>query len=123
MAIPRLRQLRRDKLLFTLALNTVRLHLEEADRLALAPHLHEAPDADLQLIQQHLDRWVSTSTTYVMQKYRCSVKEALELIGELQNDLKRGISPSELRQVPLQGLLHVPPEALAGEQPPAAADQ
>lgn len=123
MGLPRLRQLRRDKLLFTLALNTVRLHLEESDRITLAPHLLEAPDEDLQLIQQHLFQWVNLSTNYIMRKYQCPIQVALELLGELQNDLKRNISPTELRQVPLQGLLQVPAEALAGEQPPAAADQ
>lgn len=123
MAIPRLRQLRRDKLLFTLALNTVRLHLEESDRIALAPHLLEAPDEDLQLIQQHLFQWVNLSTGYITRKYRCSIQVALELLGELQNDLKRTISPTELRQMPLQGLLQVPAELPAGEQLPAAADQ
>jgi hypothetical protein len=109
MGLPRLRQLRRDKLLFTLALNTVRLHLEEADRIALAPHLREAPDEDLQLIQHHLFRWVDLSTTHIMHKYHCALPAALELLGELQNDLKRNISLGELRQVPLQGAPHVVP--------------
>ena len=109
MGLPRLRQLRRDNLLFTLALNTVRLHLEESDRIALAPHLRETPDEDLQLIQHHLFRWVDLSTTHIMHKYRCALPVALELLGELQNDLKRNIPLGELRQVPLQGVPQLVP--------------
>lgn len=119
MGLPRLRQLRRDKLLFTLALNTVRLHLEEADRIALAPHLRDAPDEDLQLIQHHLFRWVDLSTTHIMHKYRCPLPVALELLGELQNDLKRNIPIVELRQVPLQGVPQLVP---VWEPEPAPAE-
>ncbi len=128
MGLPRLRQLRRDKLLFTLALNTVRLHLEEAERIAQAPHLRDAPDEDLQLIQYHLFRWVDLSTTHIRHKYRCPLPVALELLGELQNDLKRNIPVAELWQVPLQGVPQlVPvwePESAPNEvTPPAESAQ
>lgn len=105
MALPRLRQLRRDKLVFSLAVNAVRLHLEEADRLAQQPGLRDAPDADLQLIQQSADQWVGLSTSYLLRKYRCTMKEALELLGELQAELKRSIPVNELRQIPLHSVL------------------
>lgn len=120
MAAPRLRQLRRDKTLFALAMNAIRLHLEEDDRLALQPQLREAPDAALLFIQQNIDRWVSLSTSYLMQKYRCPAAQAMQLLGELQADLKMGVSINELRQVPYQHALAMPADLLAGQQPTAA---
>lgn len=122
MALPRLRQLRRDKTLFTLAMNAVRLHLEEADRLHQQPQLREAPDADLQLIQQSIDQWVDLATGYLMRKYRCPLRQALELLGELQGDLQRTIPASELRQVPFTAALSLPPALLAAQQEAAAAE-
>ena len=106
---PRLRQLRRDNTLFKLAMNAIRLHLEEDDRLAQQPQLREAPDADLQLIQQHIDQWVGVATGYLMRKFRCSAAQAMQLLGELLVDLKRGIPVGELRQVPYQQALFLPP--------------
>lgn len=117
MNLPRLRQLRRDKTLFTLAMNTIRLHLEEADRLASQPQLREAPDADLLLIQQSIDQWASLASGYIMQKFKCPLPMALQLLGELQNDLKMSVSGGELRQVPYQQAIYLPPARVAGQQP------
>jgi hypothetical protein len=114
MPTPRPRQLRRDKTLFPLAMNITRLHLEEADRLALQPHLREAPDADLLLIQQSIDQWVGVATGYVMQKHRCQATQAMQLLGELLADLKAAISVNELRQVPFQHAL--PPQPIASQE-------
>lgn len=118
-ATPRIRQLRRDRTLFTLALNTIRLHLEEEERLARQPHLREAPDADLLLIQQSVDQWVSLSASYIMRKFRCQLAQALQLLGELQAEMKRGIPLAELWQLPLAGALSLPPALLAEQQPQA----
>lgn len=115
-ALPRARQLRRDKTLFTLAVNTIRLHLEEEERLALQPQLREAPDVDLLFIQQSADQWVSLSTEYIRRKFKCSLGQALQLLGELQADLKHGIPVNELRQVPLSTVLPLPAELPAGQQ-------
>jgi hypothetical protein len=116
MATPRPRQLRRDKTLFPFAMNITRLHLEEADRIAMQPHLQETPDADLLLIQQSIDQWVSIATGYVMQKHRCPAPQAMQLLGELLGDLKSNISVNELRQVPFQHALRLPPQLLAGQE-------
>lgn len=117
MNLPRLRQLRRDKTLFTLAMNTIRLHLEEADRLASQPQLREAPDADLLLIQQSIDQWAGLASGYIMQKFKCPLPMALQLLGELQNDLKMSVSVDELRQVHFSRALAFAPGPAAGEQP------
>jgi hypothetical protein len=116
MTIPRLRQLRRDKTLFTLAMNTIRLHLEEEDRLAQQPQLREAPDADLRLIQQSIDQWANLAAGYIMRKFRCPMSLALQLLGELQNDLKMGVSAADLRQVPFTRALALRHEPVASEQ-------
>ncbi|MDO7885589.1 hypothetical protein [Hymenobacter cheonanensis] len=120
MNIPRLRQLRRDKTLFTLAMNTIRLHLEEEDRLAQQPQLREAPDADLHLIQHSIDQWAHLATGYLMQKFKCPMPLAMQLLGELQNDLKMSVSVQELRQVPFTRALAQPRGPMAGEQPAVA---
>ena len=80
---PRLRQLRRDNTLFKLAMNAIRLHLEEDDRLAQQPQLREAPDADLAFIQHSIDQWVGAATNYVAHKFRCPAAQAMQLLGEL----------------------------------------
>ena len=121
--LPRLRQLRRDKTLFTLALNTIRLHLEEEARIAQEPQLQQAPDAELLLIQQSVDRWVSLSAGYIMRKFHCSLAQALPLVGELQNELKRGIPVDELWQLPLGQVLAIPHELLASQQEDPAAEE
>lgn len=118
-ALPRIRQLRRDKTMFTLALKAVRLQLEEADLLAQQPELVAAPDAALLLVQQSMDQWVSLGSGYLMQKFRCSLSQALQLIGELQQQLRQGIPVEELRQLPMQEALFLPPELLATQQPAA----
>jgi hypothetical protein len=115
-AVPRLRQLRRDKTLFGLAMNAVRLHLEEADRLHHQPELREAPDDTLRLIQYNIDQWVGLATGYLMRKYQCPASQAMELLGELLADMKAGIPVQELRQVPFEVALRLPPELLAQQQ-------
>lgn len=123
--LPRIRQLRRDKTVFALALNAIRLQLEEADLLYQQPHLAQAPDASLLLVQQGIDQWVSLASNYLMRKYRCSLGQAMQLLGELQLELRQGIPASELRQIPLQEVLALPASLAAGQQaaaeaPPAA---
>ena len=120
MPTPRLRQLRRDNTLFTLAMNAVRLHLEEDDRLARQPDLREAPDDELQLIRQGIDQWVGLAAGYVMRKFRCPAAQAMELLSGLLIELKSSIPVSELRQVPYQQALNLPPGLTASQ--PAAAD-
>lgn len=122
MAAPRLRQLRRDNLLFKLALNAVRLHLEEDDRLARQPQLRTAPDADLAFIQHSIDQWVGVAASYIASKFRCPAAQAMQLLGELLVDLKTSIPVSELRQVPYQQALYQPPAWVSG-QPPAPAGE
>jgi len=115
-----MRQLRRDKTLFTLAMNAIRLHLEEDDRLARQPHLREAPDAGLLQIQQGIDQWAGLATGYVMRKFRCPAAQTMQLLGELLVELKASIPVDELRQVPYQQALDLPPKLLASQQLPAA---
>lgn len=123
MALPRLRQLRRDKTLFGLAMNAVRLHLEEHDRLHYQPELRETPDDTLRLIQYSIDQWVGVATDYLIRKFRCSAAQAMELLGELMADLKVGVPVQELRQVPFEVALRLPPELLAQQQTqPSAAE-
>ncbi|MGI4833371.1 MAG: hypothetical protein ACRYFK_07905 [Janthinobacterium lividum] len=123
MAVPRLRQLRRDNLLFKLAMNAVRLHLEEADRLTQQPHLRAAPDADLAFIQQSIDQWVGVATSYISQKFRCAAPQAMQLLGELLGDLKTSIPAGELRQVPYQQALYLPPAWVTAQQPAPANEE
>jgi hypothetical protein len=119
MPTPRLRQLRRDKTLFTLAMNAIRLHLEEEDRLAQQPQLRDTPDADLLLIQESIDQWAGLATNYIMHKFQCPMGLALQLLGELQNDLKMSVSVPDLRQVPFTKALAFGPGLVATEQQPA----
>lgn len=122
MAAPRLRQLRRDNTLFKLAMNASRLHLEEDDRLARQPQLRAAPDADLEFIQQSIDQWVGLATNYIAHKFRCPAAQAMQLLGELLIDLKTSIPVAELRQVPYQQALFLPPAWVTNQQP-APADE
>ncbi len=115
-AAPRLRQLRRDKTLFGLAMNATRLHLEEADRLNYQPELRDAPDDTMQLIQYSIAQWAGIATDYVVRKYRCSNTQALQLLGELLLDIRAGVPVHELRQVPFEVSLRLPPELLAQQQ-------
>jgi len=119
MAAPRLRQLRRDNTLFKLAMNTVRLHMEEEDRLARQPQLRTAPDADLAFIQESIDQWVGLASNYIAHKFRCPAQQAMQSLGELLINLKTGIPVGELRQVPYQQALFLPPAWVSGQ--PAAA--
>ncbi|AMR27432.1 hypothetical protein A0257_10215 [Hymenobacter psoromatis] len=113
-----MRQLRRDKTLFTLAMNAIRLHLEEDDRLARQPQLRDAPDTDLLQIQQGIDQWVGLATGYVMRKFRCPAAQTVELLGGLMVELKTSIPVAELRQVPYQQALALPRGLLASQQLP-----
>ncbi|MGI4761840.1 MAG: hypothetical protein ACRYF0_14120 [Janthinobacterium lividum] len=121
MNLPRLRQLRRDNTLFKLAMNTVRLHLEEEDRLARQPQLRTAPDADLAFIQGSIDQWVGLATNYIAHRFRCPAPQAMQLLGELLGDLKASIPVGELRQVPYQQALYLPPAWVESQQQPAPA--
>ena len=123
MIIPRLRQLRRDNTLFKLAMNTVRLHLEEHDRLAQQPALREAPDADLAFIQQSIDQWVGLASNYIAHRFRCPNTQAMQSLGELIMDLKASIPVGELRQVPYQQALFLPPAWVTGQQPAPATEE
>jgi len=128
MAAPRLRQLRRDKAVFSLSLNIIRLHLEENELLRQHPALREAPDAVLLLVQQSIDQWVSLASGHIMRKHNCPAGEALQLLGELQTEMKANIPAEEVWQIPLGTVLALPPELLAGQQPvvaeePAAAKE
>ena len=116
MPLPRLRQLRRDKTLFGLAMNATRLHLEEADRLHQQPELLDAPDETMQLIQYSIAQWANLSTRYVMQKYRCLAPQAIQLLGEMMVDLRASVPVQELRQVPFEVALRLPPELVAQQQ-------
>ncbi len=112
-ATPRLRQLRRDKVLFGLAMNATRLHLEEADRISQQPELRDAPDDVMQLIQYSIAQWAGVATSYVSRKYRCPTPQAIQLLGELLADIRAGVPVQELRQVPFEVALRLPPELLA----------
>jgi hypothetical protein len=57
-----------------------------------------------------------------MQKHRCPAPQAMQLLGELLADLKSNISVNELRQVPFQHALRLPPELLAGQEPVVAEE-
>lgn len=122
MAAPRLRQLRRDKVIFSLSLNIIRLHLEESELLRQYPDLREAPDAVLLLVQQSIDQWVSLASGHIMRKHNCPAGEALQLIGELQTEMKANIPAEEVWQIPLGTVLVLPPELLASQQPAAAEE-
>ena len=123
MAAPRLRQLRRDNTLFKLAMNAIRLHLEEDDRLAQQPQLREAPDTDLGFIQHSIDQWVGLATNYIAHKFRCPAPQAMQLLGELLIDLKTSIPVGELRQVPYQQALYLPPAWATNQQPVPAGEE
>ena len=112
-AAPRMRQLRRDKTVFALVMNIIRIYLEEESRLAQQPHLREAPDADLLHLQQVADQWLSLATTYIVRKHRCPIAAAIRTIAELQSELKATIPEAELRAVPLSAVLNLPPDLQA----------
>ncbi|MDO7877138.1 hypothetical protein Q5H93_20500 [Hymenobacter sp. ASUV-10] len=109
-AAPRARQLRRDKTVFSLLMNVVRLHLEEDDRLARQPQLRDFPDAELLQLQQVADQWLGLAIAYIMQKHKCPMPTALRVIGEVQADLKASIPAAEVRAVPLSAVLELPAE-------------
>ncbi|MBJ6145279.1 hypothetical protein [Hymenobacter sp. BT559] len=123
MAALRLRQLRRDKTIFSLCLNIIRLHLEENALLQQQPQLREAPDAMLLLVQQSIDQWISLATGHLMHKHNCPPGDALQLLGELQNEMKSHIPAAEVWQIPLPSVLALPPELLASQQPAAPEEE
>jgi hypothetical protein len=112
-AAPRMRQLRRDKTVFNLVMNIIRIYLEEDSRLAQQPHLREDPDADLLHLQQVADQWLRLATAYIIRKHRCPMAAAIQMVAELQAELKASIPESEIRAVPLSAVLNLPPGLLA----------
>jgi len=60
---------------------------------------------------------VGAATNYIAQKFRCPAAQAMQLLGELVADLKMGIPVGELRQVPFQQALFLPPAWVTGQQP------
>ena len=112
-AAPRMRQLRRDKTVFSLLMNIIRIYLEEDDRLAQQPQLREAPDADLLHLQQTADQWLGLATAYIIRKHRCSMASAIQLMAELQAELKASIPEGEVRRMPLSAVMNLPAELQA----------
>ncbi|MBO2010705.1 hypothetical protein [Hymenobacter negativus] len=108
-AAPRMRQLRRDKTVFALVMNIIRIYLEEDSLLAQQPHLRETPNADLLHLQQVADRWLGLTTAYVIRKHRCSMSAAIQTVAELQTELKASIPEAEMRAIPLSVVLSLPP--------------
>ena len=108
-AAPRLRQLRRDRTVFALLMNIIRIYLEESDRLAHQPELRYAPDADLRHLQQVADQWLSLAIAYVIRKHHCPAHLALPLVAELQAELKATVPEAEVRRMPLAAVLTLPP--------------
>lgn len=106
---PRLRQLRRDKTVFALVLNISRLHLEEEVCLSQPPR--PVPDTELLRIQEATGQWITMATSYVMQKYRCQLPQAIQLLGELRIEFGKNIPVEEIRRIPLSVVLQVPAEA------------
>ena len=111
-ATPRMRQLRRDKTVFSLAMNARRLRVEEEDRVARQPHLRESPDEELQLIQRVGDQWVGLAGAYVAQKHRCSAPQAIQALAELLTEIERVVPLAEIRAVPLNQVMNLPPGLL-----------
>jgi hypothetical protein len=112
-AAPRMRQLRRDKTVFNLVMNIIRIYLEEGDLLAQQPQLREAPDANLLYLQQVADQWLGLATGYIIRKHRCSMMVAIQVIAEFQVELKATIPEAEIRAVPLSAVLNLPSGLLA----------
>ncbi|GAB3587200.1 hypothetical protein [Hymenobacter daeguensis] len=112
-AAPRARQLRRDKTVFNLLMNVIRLHLEEDDRLARQPELRDFPDASLLHLQQVADQWVGLAIGYVMQRHKCPMTTAMRVIGDVQMELKAVVPAAEVRAVPLDTVMRLPPGLLA----------
>lgn len=108
-AAPRLRQLRRDRTVFALLMNIVRIYLEESDRLAQQPELRNGPDADLLHLQQAADQWLALATAYIVRKHRCPMNVALQLVAEVQAELKATVPEAEVRRMPLGAVLTLPP--------------
>jgi hypothetical protein len=109
-AAPRARQLRRDKVVFSLLMNVVRLHLEESDRLAQQPELRDFPDAELLHLQQVADEWLGIGLRHVMYHYKCTMPTALRVVGEVLTDLKASIPAAHVRQMPLSEVMELPSE-------------
>ena len=120
-AAPRLRQLRRDKIVSGFVLNVLRLDLEEDDRLVSQPGLREQPDEALHHLHQIRRYWQGMAAVYVMRKSRCSVEAAVRVGEELLDELGDTLPEAEIRAVPLREALDVPVERLPSAlRPPAA---
>jgi hypothetical protein len=104
-----MRQLRRDRTVFALLMNIIRIYLEESDRLAQQPQLREAPDADLLHLQQMADHWLGLATTYIVRKHRCPPNVAIQLVAELHAELKANVPETDVRRMPLGAVLGLPP--------------
>ena len=104
-----MRQLRRDKTVFALVMNIIRIYLEEDSRLVQQPQLRTAPDAGLLHLQQVADQWLHLATAYIIRKHRCSMGAAIQSVAELQMELKATIPEAEIRAVPLGAVLTLPP--------------
>ncbi len=121
---PRLRQLRRDKIVFGFVLNVVRLDLEEDERLALQPGLRAAPDEALQHLSRVRQYWQGVAAIYVMRKSNCSPEAAVRVAEELRDELGDELPEAEIRAVPLREVLDVPVERLpAFLRPPRRASR
>ncbi|MGI4872461.1 MAG: hypothetical protein ACRYFX_14945 [Janthinobacterium lividum] len=107
----RVRQLRRDKDLFALVMNAIRLHLELHDRLAQQPHLREQPDADWLHLQQTAAKWLVAATAYVIRKHHTSKEPAMRAVKELMAELQE-IPESVVRQVAVSAVQNFPDELL-----------
>lgn len=119
-APPRLRQVRRDKIVFGFVLNVVRLDLEDDDQLAHQPALREAPDEALQHLRRIVQYWLGVAAIYVMRKSRCSPEAAVRVVTELREELEETMSEVEIRAVSLREALDVPTEQLPSAlRPPA----
>ena len=107
-----MRQLRRDKTVFSLAMNARRLRVEEDDRVARQPHLRESPDTELRLIQQVADHWVGLAGAYIVQRHRCSAPQAMQSLAELLQELAETVPLQAVRDVPLSQVMNLPPGLL-----------
>ena len=111
-AAPRLRQLRRDKTVFGFVLNVVRLDLEEDERLAHQPALHDAPGEALLHLRRIRQYWLGVAAVCVMRRSRCSPEAAVRAVTELCEELGETMAEAEIRAVPLREALDVPAERL-----------
>ena len=118
-AAPRLRQLRRDKSVFSFMLNVVRLDLEEFEQLARQPELRAVPDDSLQHLRRVRQYWQGVAAIYVMRKSHCAPEAAVRVTDELRAELAGELPEAKIRAVPLPAALDVPLERLPAALAPA----